>query len=83
MERNHPLFAVLGRVGISKTDLQVITSRKAVISILSDPEAELDGKIEAWLKSVGVNLEGFKTQLATFWKRTREGNDRTTKGGTL
>jgi hypothetical protein len=83
MERNHPLFAVLGRVGISKTDLQVITSRKAVISILSDPEAELDEKIEAWLKSVGVNLEGFKTQLATFWKRTREGNDRTTKGGTL
>lgn len=83
MERNHPLFAVLGRVGISKTDLQAMTSRKAVISILGDPDAEMDEKIESWLKSVGVNLEGFKKQLATFWKRTREGNDRTTKGGTL
>jgi len=83
MQSNHPLFAVLGRVGISKTDLQVMTSRKAVISILSDPEAKIDEKIETWLKSVGVNLEGFKKQLATFWKWTKQGNDRTTKGGTL
>ena len=83
MQSNHPLFKVLGRVGISKTDLQVITSRKAVISILGDPDAEMDEKIESWLKSVGVNLEGFKEQLATFWKWTKQGNDRTTKGGTL
>jgi len=76
MRELHPLEKILERLAVKRGDLERITSKDAVVNILSSPEADIDPKLEAWLSSIGIDVDDFKSVLDGYWRRMKERNAR-------